>query len=78
MESSELIPYLKQFIELEDRIAIKLKEFLSSIFITSDIDEGFKKEINEKLDILSKDGEKHIGLVESIEKYVEGSEKDEF
>ncbi|MCK5707130.1 MAG: hypothetical protein KAI43_05705 [Candidatus Aureabacteria bacterium] len=78
MNSMELIPYVRRFIELEDAITMKLNEFLKTILQNSVINDALKKEINEKLNILSKDGEKHMSLVKELEKYVEESGKDEF
>ncbi len=78
MKNEELIAYIKEFIEIEDGVAIKLYEFLSSILINSDIDDDFKNRINTRLSILVKEGEKHQRLVKEIEDYVVRSDKDEF
>ena len=78
MQSEDMILYIKQFIELEDGVAIKLGEFLSQILDTSAVDDELKVEIRRDLDILCKDGEKHMRLVKEIENYVERSDQDEF
>lgn len=78
MHSDEIIPYIKQFVELEDAITIKLNDFLSQILKNSPIDDDFKEHIKEQLNILCVDGEKHLKLVKEIENYVERSDQDEF
>ena len=78
MDANEIVPYVKQFIELEDSVMIKLNEFLGQILKTSTVDEDLKNEIKEKLSILCEDGQKHQKLVYEIQDYVERSGRDEF
>ncbi len=78
MKSEELVPYLMQFVELEDKMTIKLTDFLDVILKNSDVSDELKRELKDKLEILTHEGNKHLRLINEIKQYVNESEKDEF
>jgi hypothetical protein len=78
MNKEQFTTYIRNFLEIEDGVAIKLTQFLKEVLKNSEIEEELKKEIKSQLEILVVDGEKHISLVRRMEHYINESQKDEF